>query len=434
MAPRYRVLLQEKADIEAEVKALFAAVEARAEKGGDLEMTAEEKALDDKLTARLDALNDELRREERRRELERTAEALPAREEAKPETPRFASLGEQLMAVAQASRPGGYVDPRLNFGAAPLGTNVGIASQGGFLLEPQTVAGIWQRTYELGTVLARCTRIPIGDNADSVKINALYEQSRADGYRWGGIVAYWVAEAGTISASPVPKLRQMEFAPKKLACLYYATSEEMRNPAALEARVMQMVPQAMAFMSEDSLINGDGSGKPLGILNSGALYSVAAENGQLAATIVSQNINKMWSHMWAPLRSNAVWLINQDIEPQLEELALQIGLGGVPLYLPPGGIADAPYGRLKGRPVIPVEYCQTLGTVGDIILADFSQYGMSDRGTIRTDSSIHVQFLTDQTAFRFIYEIDGQPLWDKYLTPAHGTNYLAPFVALATRS
>ena len=42
--------------------------------------------------------------------------------------------------------------------------------------------------------------------------------------------------------------------------------------------------------------------------------------------------------------------------------------------MPPGGLSGQPYGTLLGRPVIPIEQCSTLGTVGDIILADLKQF------------------------------------------------------------
>jgi hypothetical protein len=63
--------------------------------------------------------------------------------------------------------------------------------------------------------------------------------------------------------------------------------------------------------------------------------------------------------------------------------AFDIGTGGVPVYLPPGGLSESPYAILKGRPVIPVEYCATLGTVGDIILADFTQVIASRRARMQ---------------------------------------------------
>ena len=41
---------------------------------------------------------------------------------------------------------------------------------------------------------------------------------------------------------------------------------------------------------------------------------------------------------------------------------------------------------------------------------------------------------TDETAFRFILRVDGQPLWNSAVTPANGTNTISPFISLATRA
>jgi hypothetical protein len=51
----------------------------------------------------------------------------------------------------------------------------------------------------------------------------------------------------------------------------------------------------------------------------------------------------MWSRMWSRSRKNAVWLINQDCEPQLNQLGQAVGTGGRSVYLPPGGLSAAPY-------------------------------------------------------------------------------------------
>jgi HK97 family phage major capsid protein len=114
-------------------------------------------------------------------------------------------------------------------------------------------------------------------------------------------------------------------------------------------------------------------------------------------------------------------------------LSQVIGTAGVPVYLPANGISGQPYGTLFGRPVIPVEYADTLGTEGDITLADYSQYVLADKGGVQTASSMHVAFLTDEMVFRFIYRVDGEPIWHAALTPFKGSNTLSPFVTLATR-
>jgi HK97 family phage major capsid protein len=186
-------------------------------------------------------------------------------------------------------------------------------------------------------------------------------------------------------------------------------------------------------MTEDAIFRGDGAGKPLGFLNSPAKVSVAKESGQASKTIVYENVVKMWSRMWARSRANAVWFINQDVEPQLYTMSQVIGTAGVPVYLPANGISGQPYGTLFGRPVIAVEYADTVGNEGDISFVDLSQFVLADKGGVQAASSMHVNFLQDEMVFRITYRVDGQPIWHSALTPYKGANTLSPFITLAAR-
>ena len=231
----------------------------------------------------------------------------------------------------------------------------------------------------------------------------------------------------------------MQFKANKLIGLAYVTEEQLEDAVALEAYINRVMPDEFAFKIDDAIINGLGAGMPLGILVSSAPYSVSEEASQPAATIVVANVLNMWKHMFGPSRKNAVWFINQDVEGQLYTLAFANPSGAVlftgPMYVPPGMNGNnSEYGLLLGRPVIPIEQAATLGTVGDIILADMSQYLLPKKGGIRADSSIHVAFLTGESAFRFMLRLDGQPTWKKPLTPKNGSNQLSPFVTLATRA
>lgn len=192
------------------------------------------------------------------------------------------------------------------------------------------------------------------------------------------------------------------------------------------------------FKLDDLLVNGTGSGEPLGILNAGSLVSVAAETGQRAGTILAENVIKMYSRMLAPSLPNAIWLVNQNTLPQLLTMSVAVGTGGVPVYLPPGNtLANAPGGALLGRPVFPIEQCASVGTVGDIIFADLTNgYVVAEKGGLQTDMSIHLRFDYAESVFRFILRIDGQPMRATALTPYKGgASYTqSHFIALATRS
>ena len=342
----------------------------------------------------------------------------------------YKSFGEFLVDVVEASAEGNRPSKNLEAIKA-TGMSEGVAADGGFLVQTDFSSELLKRTYEFGELLNRIRKVPISGNANGLKVNGIDETSRAS-TRWGGIVGYWLAEAGVKTAS-APKFRQIALDLKKVIALCYATDELLQDTTALESLISQGCSEELQFQVEDKIYNGLGAGTPLGIMAGPCLVSVTKETGQTADTIVKENIDNMWSRMWAQSRRNAVWLINQDIEPQLDNMSMGVGTGGVPVYLPPGGISDTPYARLKGRPVIPIEYAATLGDKGDIMLADLSQYLGIDKGGVQAASSIHVKFLYDESVFRFVYRFDGQPMWNSALTPYKGSKTLSPFVVLAAR-
>lgn len=345
---------------------------------------------------------------------------------AKDNEKRFSSFGEQLMAAYRAAMLGGKVDERLSTRAAS-GLNETTPSDGGFLVQQDFVTELLKRTYETGILASKVKKIPISTNANGMKINAIDEDSRANGSRWGGVQTYWEGEADELTASK-PKFRQMELSLKKLTGLCYATDELLQDAAALEAVIRQAFAEEFGFKIDDAILSGSGEGEPLGILNSGAIVTVAKEASQ-TDTITVENLIKMWNRLWSRSRANAVWYINQELEPYLYTLKI----GDKPVYIPAGGLSEKPYGTLFGRPVVPIEQCSAAGEVGDIILADIGQYLLIDKGGIKSASSIHVRFLYDENVFRFIYRVDGKPIWTKPLTPYKGSATVSPFVTLAKR-
>lgn len=346
----------------------------------------------------------------------------------------FGRFGDQLEAVKRATlTQGRELAPRLKaLNIKQLGANELVGSEGGFLLEPSFVAGLLTPLHDAGPFSSRAAKLAIGPNANGVTVRAVDETSRVAGSRWGGVLGYRLAEAGTKLATQ-PTFRLVELRLKKYAVLIYATEELLQDTTALGGIVQQGASEELDFMVNDDILNGLGVGGPLGILNSGALVTVTKEAGQLADTVVIANIFKMWSRMHPRSKSNAVWYINTDVTPQLYALALSVGTGGMPMYMGPGSLPNSPSGALLGRPVVETEFNPTLGDAGDIVLADMSQYALIDKD-VQAASSIHVQFLTDQTAFRFVYRCDGQPKMAAPLTPYKGSNTLSPFVALGARA
>lgn len=347
----------------------------------------------------------------------------------------FADFGEFALSVRRQA-VSGTVDDRLSIGAGTAsGLNQSVGSEGGYLVPPAFSDQIYDGLNASADNLLNFTdNYTVPSGADSLTFPANAETSRATGSRFGGVQGYWISEADQITSS-TPKLRQMKLEPQQLAVLVYATDKLLRNGGgALTQYLTRAATEEIQFLTGDSIINGTGAGQPVGCVGHNSVVSIAKETGQAGSTIVKENIDKMWARCHARARMGAVWFINQDIEPQLENLSLTVGTGGMPVYLPAGGIADSPNARLKGRPVIPIEYCSTLGTVGDIILANMSFYAVGLRGGVDSAMSIHLRFDYLETAFRFVFEVDGQPWMAEALTPFKGTNTLSPIVTLATRA
>ncbi len=349
------------------------------------------------------------------------------------EDKEFKGLGDFLQAVAKAGMGRG-IDPRLAGNEKRAsGLNEAIPSEGGFLVGKDYVDGLLKKTYETSVIAGRCTKIGVGSNKNGIKMKTIDENSRANGSRWGGIRAYWENEASSPTSSK-PKFGRFELNLEKLMGLCYATDELLDDATTLGQIIQRGFAEEFGFKLDDAIINGDGAGKPLGILNSDALVSVGEETSQDADTIVAHNIVNMWAQMWARSRKSAIWAINQDVEPQLFTMTLEGGTSSTPIYMPAGGLSASPYGTLMGRPVVPIEQASTLGDQGDIMLIDPKQYMLIDKGGIQSAVSVHVRFIYAENTFRFIYRVNGQPMWDDALTPYKGANDLSPFVTLDART
>ena len=381
--------------------------------------------------AAVKAYEDKLKAEPATNPLEVATKSQPATTKDKPEA--FKSLGEQLDAVRRSMTPGYSADRRLDSFKAISGMGETVPEDGGYLVQTDFASELLRLTHETGLLTSRVRRVPVGANANGLNINAVAETSRATGSRWGGVQVYWREEAGTVTAK-APTFRRMKLQLNSLMGLCYATDELLADATALGSVIQQAFSEEFGFALDDAIVRGSGNGQPMGIMNSNAYVSVAKESGQAADTVVWENVLKMWSRLWSRSRNNAAWFIHQDVLPQLAQMSVPVGTGGVPVYLPATGAAGSMYSTLFGRPVIEIEQADTVGDQGDIMLLDLSQYLMIDKGGLDAAQSIHVRFIYGENTFRFVLRTDGQPVWNSPLTLFNSSTTVAPFVLLDARA
>jgi HK97 family phage major capsid protein len=354
--------------------------------------------------------------------------ALAVQVDAKPV---YRNIGEQMldvraMTLDNAESPKARERFQQVMNAA--GASTGIDSEGGYLVETDKAASIMETAVKTGVLSSRCTRQPISANADSFSYMAADDRDRSTG-KMNGIQVYRKAEAETLTSSGKSKLKERELRVEDMYGLVYVTNRMLRDAVAMAEYTKRMLRSQLSWKLDYEIWQGTGVGQCLGIIPSDLVVSVAKVAAQAADTIVAGNITTMMTRFYGDI-SKAAWFVNQDT---LGQFPLMV-VGQMPVFVPGGSFANAPFGSLYGIPIVPIEFCETLGDKGDIVLGDFSEYLLIEKGSVEEAESIHVKFLTDETAYRFIVRNNGQPIHDAPITPLKGANALSPFVTLDART
>ena len=350
-------------------------------------------------------------------------------QEARP----FASLGEQLKAVYNLRRNGVQDQRLIQVNNAVLGSNEGTGADGGFAVQTDFAGVILESALERNSLLQRLDRYTVSSGANSMRW-VMADETDISKSVFGGVQMYWAAEGGTVPATH-PKLREVKLDLEKMMGLAYCTEEMMEDAAFMSGFFSTAFSLAADELLTGSVIGGDGVGKPLGILNSSALVTVAKETSQAAGTFVGNNAVKMLARAMPKNRDRLVWLMHPDMEEQLPALSITSSDGSASKFLwdPEGGIRNFDAQRVLGKTVIFDQNCATPGAVGDVMLVDPFQYILLSKGTIKQAWSMHVEFLTDQMCFRVVFRCNGTPKVNSPLTIKNSTKTRSPFVALADR-
>ncbi len=343
----------------------------------------------------------------------------------------FKSLSDFVRSGFDGHQGSAFHDRCKSHFKAIQGMSETVGSDGGFTVMPEFNHNIFEHVYS-NDLFASTDNYTVGGNNMTFLANA--ETSRANGSRHGGLRGYWTGEGQSIAASK-PTVREVQMKLQKLAVVVYLTDELIADSGqALEQYVTRKASDEFNFMIGDALFNGDGVGKPLGVLNAPSLLAIGPVGGQTTQTIVAQNIIAMQNRFYAPYFGNANWYLNQDCMQQLMQLSLATGTySGQLVYLPPTGLSESPYGALGGRPLKPIEFAGTLGSQGDICLADLGQMLSISKGGISQAVSMHVEFLTDQLALRFTMRMNATPWENAPIAPYKGTNSQSSFICLQPR-
>jgi len=346
-----------------------------------------------------------------------------------PRTGGFKHLGEFASCVRAAAGEDDGARGRL------MQMGEGTGEDGGFLVPAEFRDGI------MSVVEGEDGLLSSTDSSTTVRNAVSHPKDETTPWGTSGIQVYWEGEAQAATAAGV-KFKGDTLRLNKLFARVDVTDELLEDAPQLDNYLRVKAPEVMTSVINLAIVQGNGVGKPLGFMNSGALVTVNKETSQPADTIFHRNLVKMMGRMYAPCFARATWLMHQDVWAQLPLMSFaDVGKypstatgTQVPIFVPPGALSASPYGMLLGRPIKVLQAMETIGDLGDIALVDLSMYRtITKTGGARVDTSIHLKFDTDETVYRFIFRLAGAPWWSAPISPRDGTNTLSPFITLESR-
>jgi HK97 family phage major capsid protein len=357
----------------------------------------------------------------------------------------FKAWGEFLEAVWMAGNPKIKTapDPRLRYfkdkkeddTTSPMSKEKkdmaeAVGATGGFLVPVEQQTVLQSVSAEGAIVRSRATIIPMARR--QVLLPVLDQTGAVAGvpHWFGGLKFYWAEEAGEKTESDA-KFKQVNLTAHKLIG-YTRASDELVGDSAISLAAFLQGPLGFAggvqWMEDYSFLNGSGAGQPLGIIQAGATIAVPR---QVQHSVTYIDLVNMFDQFLPSTKG--LWIISQSCLSALLTMQDPDGHYIWPTLFQGGASAGLP-NTLMGMPYVVSEKLPRIGTEGDVLLVDLRYYLIGDRQATTIESTQFDRWQFDQTSWRVVHRVDGQPWLSAPLTYQDGTTEVSPFVMLSTKS
>lgn len=214
---------------------------------------------------------------------------------------------------------------------------------------------------EMSHILPRATVIPAPTGEVTMP-----KSKQTDANEYGGMVGEWIEEGG-LKPKTDTRFEQVKIATHEFAMHTQISIRLLnRSAIAMESWLATRGRQVCLDAMDTAFINGDGNGKPLGILQTDGIREAARET---ADTVVRKDTVHLKYKLKPYHRAGAVFVMDDTVQQALEELE---DTTGRPLFAP--SMANGPYDRLSGYPYISTTRTPNIGTDGDLMFVDLREY------------------------------------------------------------
>ncbi len=306
------------------------------------------------------------------------------------------------------------------------------AESGGYLMPVETANSVFVRQSENSSFMANALTMRMASM--TLKIPAMMGFDESSQTYYGNVAWKWSGELQEFTPTDA-KFEMIELHLEKLTGMVYLSDEIMKfAQPAIKPYIDRAFDLGMNRALSRAFIRGTGAGMPQGVLEAACTIEVSEENGQENDTFYLENMLNMQAQLYSVDEDpTGMWFSNRALIPQLATMTLTGGTASTPMFMVRA--QDKLQYTLMGLPIKFSTLMSALGDSGDIMLIDPSQYfiGLPASGdAVEQASSIHVQFIYGQTAFRFTTWVAGQPGWRTFFTPEYG-NTQSPFIKLEAR-
>lgn len=290
------------------------------------------------------------------------------------------------------------------------GTPVTLAQTGGAaLIGPDFRPNLLELPPEGPHLVQRATIVPApGGQAAWPRL------TQTDANEYGGVAVQWIGE-GAEKPESEPEFTQMQILCHEAAAYTEITHRLLsRSQLALEAILARLYRGAIMSALDQVMVNGTGSGQPLGIVPTTNIRLVTR---QTAGTVTYRDLVRLKHGVLPHHRQNATFVMGDDVEQALEEL---VDTTGRPLFK--ASMANGPYDRCVGYPYEVSTRMLTIGAKGDIVYGNWREYILAMEEEVVVKRSDHFKFQQNRAAFAVFMVVGGRCVQPRAFSVLTGTS------------
>lgn len=354
------------------------------------DLTAEEEQQYDRIMAEVDALGKRIERAERQAALEaelRQSQGTIAAHLEQPGAGGEVRLGrdsdEYRNAFWKAVRYTRNALDAMETRALQVGTD----TEGGFLVPTEFERDLVQ-ALENQNVMRTLARVVSTSSDRSIPVVTSHGS------------ATWLAEEGAFTESDEAFGQKTLYA-HKVGTLIKVSEELLQDSAFdLAGYIIGELSRRIGAAEEAAFVNGNGIGKPLGVVQDAEVGVTAAS----ATAVTSDELIDLFHSLGRPYRSRATWLMADSTAKAIRKLKDSQGQ-----YVWQPGLQAGQPDRLLARPVVISDDVPAMTTGNkSILFGDFSYYWIADRQGTVLQRLNELYAVNGQVGFRAYRRVDGK--------------------------